>query len=73
MTKVNLIHGEGDVLDTHLNINPFTKKTEDGLLVRGDLTNIDKYVDDAFQGERGKNFIGNKISFDKACSEMNFF
>tara|TARA_Y100001938_G_C8074820_1_gene425355 strand:- start:1378 stop:1863 length:486 start_codon:yes stop_codon:yes gene_type:complete len=47
MTKVNLIHGEGDVLDTHLNINPFTKKTEDGLLVRGDLTNIDKYVDDA--------------------------
>ena len=33
----------------------------------------DKYVEDAFQGERGKNFIGNKISFDKACSEMNFF
>ena len=46
MTKVNLIHGEGDVLDTHLNKNPFTKKTEDGLLVRGDLTNIDKYVDE---------------------------
>lgn len=47
MTKVNLIHGEGDVLDTHLNINPFAKKTEEGMLVRGDLTNIDKYVDDA--------------------------
>lgn len=47
MTKVNLIYGEGDVLDTHLNINPFTKKTQEGFLVRGELTNLDKYVDDA--------------------------
>jgi S-adenosylmethionine:diacylglycerol 3-amino-3-carboxypropyl transferase len=47
MTKVNLIYGEGDVLDTHLNINPFTKNTKDGFLARGELTNLDKYVDAA--------------------------
>jgi len=47
MTKVNLIYGEGDFLDTHLNINPFAKNTEEGRLVRADLTNIDKYVDAA--------------------------
>ena len=33
----------------------------------------DKIVSDAFMGERGKNFLGNKSAFDKAVDESNFF
>ena len=32
-----------------------------------------KIVGDAFMGERGKNFLGNKNAFDKAVDESNFF
>jgi len=30
-------------------------------------------VADAFEGERGKNFLGSKNSFDRACEEMKVF
>ena len=30
-------------------------------------------ITEAFEGERGKNFLGNKIAFDKACEEMKVF
>ena len=33
----------------------------------------DIIVTDAFEGERGKNFLGNKKAFDKACEEMKVF
>ncbi len=33
----------------------------------------DQIVSDAFIGERGKNFLGNKQSFEKASEELNFF
>ena len=33
----------------------------------------DSIVTDAFEGERGKNFLGNKKAFDKACEEMKVF
>ena len=46
MDKVNLIYGIGDVMHTHLNINPFAEDESD-IMVRGDLINLDKYVDDS--------------------------
>jgi len=33
----------------------------------------DTIVADAFEGERGKNFLGSKNSFDRACEEMKVF
>ena len=33
----------------------------------------DTIVSDAFMGERGKNFLGNRQSFDKASSDLNFY
>ncbi len=33
----------------------------------------DTIVSDAFEGERGKNFLGNKIAFNKTCEEMRVF
>jgi len=46
MEKVNLIYGDGDILHTHVNINPFAEEEKDGEIIRGDVTNLDKYVDD---------------------------
>lgn len=45
MDKVNLIYGEGDVLQTHLNINPFAKNDEESSVIRDDIENLDKHVD----------------------------
>ena len=45
--KVNLLYGEGDVLDTHLNINQFAKNPDGEKIIRDDISNIDKYVDDS--------------------------
>ena len=45
MDKVNLIYGEGDVLQTHLNINPFAKNGEESNVIRDDIENLDKHVD----------------------------
>tara|TARA_R110000824_G_scaffold57875_4_gene157166 strand:- start:1615 stop:2097 length:483 start_codon:yes stop_codon:yes gene_type:complete len=46
MTKVNLIYGVGDVLHTHLNINPFATEDVEGI-IRDDIVNLDKHVDDS--------------------------
>jgi hypothetical protein len=46
--KINLIYGQGDVLHTHLNINPFATTEElENYLIRADVKNLDPYVDDA--------------------------
>jgi hypothetical protein len=45
--KVNLIYGRGDVLHTHLNINPFAEDVVEGKIVRADVKNLDKLVDTA--------------------------
>ena len=45
--KVNLLYGDGDVLDTHLNINQFAKNPDGQKIIKGDISNIDKYVDDS--------------------------
>lgn len=47
MDKINLIYGEGDVLHTHLNINPFAEEEKQDVIVRDDIKNLDKYADDA--------------------------
>lgn len=47
MDKINLIYGEGDVFHTHLNINPFSEKPDGKIIVRDDVSNIDKYADDS--------------------------
>ena len=35
--------------------------------------NWDQIISESFKGERGKNFLGNKNAFDKACEEMHVF
>ena len=44
--KVNLLYGSGDVLHTHLNLDPFTAEETD-VLTRADVKNLDNFVDDA--------------------------
>ena len=45
-TKINLLYGSGDVLHTHLNLDPFTSDETD-VLTRSDIKNLDSFVDDA--------------------------
>ena len=45
-TKINLLYGSGDVLDTHLNLDPFTAEETDAL-IRADVKNLNDFVDDA--------------------------
>lgn len=47
MDKLNLIYGVGDVLHTHTNINPFAEEADGETIIRDDLMNLDKHVDDA--------------------------
>ncbi len=47
MDKMNLIYGEGDVFHTHLNINPFAENADGKIVVRDDVSNLDKYADDS--------------------------
>ena len=47
MKKINLIYGEGDVLHTHININPFAENADGNNIIRDDISNLDKHVDDA--------------------------
>lgn len=44
--KVNLMYGQGDVLHTHLNINPFAEEVVEGKIVRSDIKNLDRFLDD---------------------------
>ena len=46
MDKINLIYGEGDVMHTHLNINPFCSEEKPNSIVRSNLINLDEYADD---------------------------
>ena len=46
MSKINLIYGVGDTLNTHININPFVAEEADNI-VRGDIVNLDQYADDS--------------------------
>tara|TARA_Y100001938_G_C8081944_1_gene429685 strand:- start:352 stop:828 length:477 start_codon:yes stop_codon:yes gene_type:complete len=46
MSKINLIYGSGDVLHTHVNINPFAEEEDGKTIIRGDIKNLDKYCDD---------------------------
>jgi hypothetical protein len=43
--KINLIYGEGEVLNGFLNLNPFLEQETDNLK-RVDIKNISSYVDD---------------------------
>ena len=45
-TKINLLYGSGDVLHTHLNLDPFTAEETD-TLIRADIKNLNDFVDDA--------------------------
>lgn len=45
-TKINLLYGSGDVLHTHLNLDPFTAEETDSL-TRADVKNLNDFVDDA--------------------------
>ena len=47
MDKVNLIYGKGDVLHTHININPFAEQADGETIIRDDVMNIDRHVDDS--------------------------
>ena len=47
MSKINLIYGNGDVFNTHLNINPFKQENDPESVVRGDIKNLDNYADDS--------------------------
>jgi hypothetical protein len=44
--KINLLYGSGDVLHTHLNLDPFTSEETDAL-IRSDIKNLDSFIDDA--------------------------
>ena len=44
--KINLLYGSGDVLHTHLNLDPFVAEETD-VLIRSDVKNLDSFVDDA--------------------------
>ena len=46
MSKINLIYGVGDVLHTHLNINPFAEDANGKTIIRDRVDNLDKYADD---------------------------
>ena len=47
MKKVNLIYGQGDVLHTHININPFSEDADGENIIRANIMNLDEHVDDA--------------------------
>lgn len=47
MKKVNLIYGQGDVLHTHININPFAEDADGENIIRANIMNLDEHVDDA--------------------------
>lgn len=47
MPKINLIYGVGDVLHTHININPFAVDADEKSIIRDSVQSIDKYADDS--------------------------
>ncbi len=65
MDKVNLIYGEGDVLQTHFNINPFAKQGEADNIIRDNVENLDKHVDGSELKELLAYDVIDYISLDK--------
>ncbi|SVC80422.1 uncharacterized protein METZ01_LOCUS333276 [marine metagenome] len=41
-----MLYGSGDILHTHLNLDPFTSDETD-VIIRADVKNLDNFVDDA--------------------------
>ena len=65
MDKVNLIYGDGDILQTHLNINPFAKNDEQENVIRDSVENLDKHVDSSELKELIAYDVLDYISLDK--------
>jgi hypothetical protein len=57
--KVNLLYGNGQILQNCLNINPFLEEEQDNLR-RGDIKNLDKFVDD---GEVDELIVTNVLEY----------
>tara|TARA_A100000172_G_C3005324_1_gene97757 strand:- start:8 stop:502 length:495 start_codon:yes stop_codon:yes gene_type:complete len=71
MNKVNLIYGVGDVLHTHVNINPFAEDADGETIIRADVINLDEYVDDAELTELVAEDVVDYIGSDKAEQTIN--
>lgn len=67
MSKINLIYGVGDTLNTHININPFVEEESENV-IRGDVVNLDKHVDDSEATELIATDVLNYIPLGK-CGE----
>ena len=71
MNKVNLIYGVGDIMHTHVNINPFADKADGTNLIRADVSNLDKHVDDSELQELRALDVINYVEIDKVESTIN--
>ena len=71
MDKVNLIYGSGDIMQTHVNINPFAEKADGVNVIRADVQNIDKHVDDSELNELRAVDVINYVEIDKVESTVN--
>lgn len=71
MDKVNLIYGSGDIIHTHININPFAEKADGVNVIRADVKNLDKHVDDSELNELRAEDVLNYIEIDKVESVLN--
>ena len=71
MTKVNLIYGVGDIMHTHVNINPFAEKADNVKVVRSEITNLDRHVDDSELDELRAIDVINYVEIDKVEGTIN--
>jgi len=71
MSKVNLIYGAGDIMETHVNINPFAEKADGISVIRGDVTNLNKNVDDGELNELRALDVINYVEIDKVEGTIN--
>lgn len=71
MNKVNLIYGAGDIMHTHVNINPFAEDADGINIIRSDITNLDKHVDDSELNELRSVDVINYVEIDKVESTIN--
>lgn len=70
MNKVNLIYGAGDVVQTHVNINPFAENADGEKIIRADVSNLDKHVDDSELNELRAIDVLNYIEINKVESTI---
>ncbi len=71
MNKVNLIYGVGDIIDTHININPFAENADGEKVIRADISNLDKHVDDSELNELRAVDVLNYIEIQKVESTIS--